>query len=1048
MGVSEWFHNGQRPSRRAVEKMSSRDAMKGRKGKEVQQRKAIGMSLRRAKDADLTQPIPVSKTMCDEAASLADLPSVPRKRKRMDPSSVAKHSEQTSPSNISPSGADLSRSAFAPALEPPEELLPSRTLGFEEGLSVDQTSRLRERVLAYVKESVRSRDFVGSLRDLIRIDPDCKEDVQELEVYVSSVVASLFQYRQHCADRDRDGKDKTLLHGIVLSGKGGEGRKVYLSLKDDFGLKANFTRFVSKQKNARNQLLQRFGCFKKDSSINRMHFPPLLPNEELLKIPAFRDAPFETLDTREMAKAGHRVSLMSSLRENPYDFPRRLPTFRMRSIQALNTAAEYIQFWLFFLQDELRGEVHESLTKYLPEIESRWRIRCNRLVEPEKDIAFLMKVEYFVSHPEGHEEVVLRPAFANSEYFAEGRRALHQDDVVVMRFVKTDGGKGSERFIEEDEENRTVLGFVEKAPRTHYEDKWKVLFFCPRTFGDPEELPRKVELQILTAITPMRRMFEAVQESAFISKRLLQTLLSPEKTYSAFRDLDEYGSITSFTFRTYAKEFNPEQLEFCKQLVNQCIPDASRLSRSGFFCVQGPPGTGKSTAIISAINLIIRPPYSRRVLLCAPSNTAVDLLLERIKDGIATAELNRNGHFDMVRRSPQVVRLSTARCSEKIRSTSLEEIARERAEFREYAGQNVDKEAEVRRAVAREKFSILRDESIKLFCGTLGCLGQDILKRSELGFDVVIVDEAGQCTEPEVLQALVPLSRSRKVPDVCVLVGDPHQLPATLRHVESTKERQLLGRSLLQRFMDCRTHRQKDCIRLRLQYRMHPSISRFSAKYIYSGDLQDSQFVFKKALFRKPYHFDAFGRFGPVTVIDMRNCRSVESERDFSKYNIGEVEVVMHLLRTFHLLHQKDLKEQLKIAVITPYREQVAIVKSRVREEKDLKDMFLMCSTVDGVQGDEVDVVIISTVRSNLRGNIGFVADPRRMNVALTRARYSLIMIGDSNTLEVEEIWGTLLSEVKSRSPVDNFYIEMEKGRASLKKLFPELYTATEIPWT
>lgn len=1020
----------------------------GRDRKELKGDKGIGLRLRSARDANLAQRTAVSKTLYDEAASIADLPSVPRKRKCTDLTGLVKISKQTSHSSVSLPRADLSRSAFAPAVEPLEESMPSSSLATKEGLSVDQTSRLRERVIAYVKDSMRSRDFVGSLQDLIRIDLDCREDIQELEAYVTSVVASLFQYRQHCADRDRDGKDKTLVHGIVLSGKGGEGRNVFLALKNNFGLKTSFARFVSKQKNARNQLLQRFGCFKKDSSINRMRFPPLLSNEELLKMPAFRDASSESLNTKEMTRAGQQVSLISSLRENPYDFPRRLPNFRMRSIQALNTAEEYIQFWLYFLQDELRGEVHGSLTRYLSDIESRWRVRRNRLVEPEKDLAFMMKVEYFISHPEGYEEVNLQPAFAISEYFAEGKRALHQDDVVIMRFVKTDGGKGSRRLIEEEEKNRTVLGFVEKAPRSNYEDKWKVLFFCPKTFEDSEELPRKVELQILTSITPLRRMFEAVQESAFISERLLETLLSPERTHSAFRDLEEYGNMTSFTFRTYAKEFNPEQLEFCKQLVNQCIPDTSRMSRSGFFCVQGPPGTGKSTAIISAINLIIRPPYSQRVLLCAPSNTAVDLLIERIKEGIATAELNRHGDFDMVRRLPPVVRLSTARCCEKIRSTNLEEIARERAEFRDYAGSNVDKEEEIRRAVAREKFRILGDENIKLFCGTLGCLGQDILKRSDLGFDVVIVDEAGQCTEPEVLQALVPLSRSRKVPDVCVLVGDPHQLPATLRHVESRQEKQLLGRSLLQRLMDCRTHRQNDCIRLRLQYRMHPSISRFSAKHIYSGDLQDSRFVFKKALFRKPYHFDAFGRFGPVTVIDMKNCRSGESERDFSKYNIGEVEVVMHLLRTFHLLHQKDLKKQLRIAVVTPYREQVTAVKSRVKEEKVLKDMFLTCSTVDGVQGDEVDVVIISTVRSNLRGNIGFVADSRRMNVALTRARYSLIMIGDSNTLEVEEIWGTLLSEVKSRSPVDYFYIEMEKGRASLKKLFPELYTTTEIPWT
>ena len=115
---------------------------------------------------------------------------------------------------------------------------------------------------------------------------------------------------------------------------------MYLSLKNDVGLKTNFIRFLSKQKDARNQLLQRFGCFKKDSSINRMHFPPLLPNKELLKVPVSLDAASESLNTQQMKKPGQKLSLISSLQENFYEFQRRLPTFHMRSMQALSTAEE------------------------------------------------------------------------------------------------------------------------------------------------------------------------------------------------------------------------------------------------------------------------------------------------------------------------------------------------------------------------------------------------------------------------------------------------------------------------------------------------------------------------------------------------------------------------------------------------------------------------------------------------------------------------------------------------------------------------------------
>uniref|UniRef100_A0A7N0V5N1 Uncharacterized protein n=1 Tax=Kalanchoe fedtschenkoi TaxID=63787 RepID=A0A7N0V5N1_KALFE len=289
---------------------------------------------------------------------------------------------------------------------------------------------------------------------------------------------------------------------------------------------------------------------------------------------------------------------------------------------------------------------------------------------------------------------------------------------------------------------------------------------------------------------------------------------------------------------------------------------------------------------------------------------------------------------------------------------------------------------------------------------TVSSSGRKLFSRLTHGFDMVVIDEAAQASEAAVLPPL-SLGAAR-----CVLVGDPQQLPATV--ISKAAGSLLYSRSLFERFQQagCPT------MLLSVQYRMHPHIRDFPSRHFYQGRLTDSESVAN--LPDEKYYQDKLLK--PYTFYDITHGRESHRGGSVSYQNIHEAQFCFRLYE--HL--QKTIKSlgvgKVSVGIITPYKLQLRCLQ---REFEDVlktdegKDIYI--NTVDAFQGQERDVIIMSCVRASSHG-VGFVADIRRMNVALTRARRALWVMGNANTLMQCDDWAALIADSKTRG----CYINMD----------------------
>jgi superfamily I DNA and/or RNA helicase len=443
---------------------------------------------------------------------------------------------------------------------------------------------------------------------------------------------------------------------------------------------------------------------------------------------------------------------------------------------------------------------------------------------------------------------------------------------------------------------------------------------------------------------------------------------------------------------------NQEDCQFNTEL-NESQQAAIRfaLSASDVAIIHGPPGTGKTTTIVELICQAIS--KRQKVLACAPSNTAVDNLLEKLVD--AGQKAVRLGH--------------PARVSERLHEHTLDaQVARHELtdlirEMRREA-ENLFRQAgkftrakpvhgakrEMRQDAKRLKADVrmLEQQAIDSIIDNANVVcATTTLDESLLGdrrFDLVVIDEACQSTEPG---CWMPVLRA----DRLVLAGDHCQLPPTVLSKQAAKDG--LAVSLLERLVG--VYGDRVTRRLNMQYRMHDQIMNFSSEQFYDGTLQSHGSVSGHVLTDLDYVDEQLVTIEPVTFIDSAGAGwDEELEPDgLSKRNIQEAELV---LRKITELQDAGLRGR-DIAVIAPYAAQVRWLRQNSPDER------VEIDTVDGFQGREKEAVIISLVRSNPEGEIGFLADARRMNVALTRARRKLIVIGDSATVGGNDFFAKLL---------------------------------------
>ncbi len=418
--------------------------------------------------------------------------------------------------------------------------------------------------------------------------------------------------------------------------------------------------------------------------------------------------------------------------------------------------------------------------------------------------------------------------------------------------------------------------------------------------------------------------------------------------------------------------------------------------------IHGPPGTGKTTTVVELMRqLVLR---EQKVLACAPSNTAVDNLLERLtRAGVHAVRLGhparvaedlREHTLDaLVQNHPdmKVVRNLMDQAEDLFRKASRFTRARPARGARQDMRQGARLLKSDARRLERQVVQHVLDRA-DVICATTS-LDDELL--GDRVFPWVVIDEACQSTEPG---CWVPLLRAERV----VLAGDHCQLPPTIISTQAAQEG--FACSLLERTVQL--HEQSVTRRLDVQYRMHEQIMQFSSQQFYGGELIADETVRKHRLSELPQVRSLGILDEPVTFIDTAGTgweEELEPDGE-SRRNPAEGELV---LKKVEQLMEAGV-EPSQIAVIAPYAAQVRWLRNQHR----LKGVEI--DTVDGFQGREKEAVIISLVRSNESGEIGFLADTRRMNVALTRARRKLLVIGDSATLGGHEFYRALLEYIES----------------------------------
>lgn len=421
--------------------------------------------------------------------------------------------------------------------------------------------------------------------------------------------------------------------------------------------------------------------------------------------------------------------------------------------------------------------------------------------------------------------------------------------------------------------------------------------------------------------------------------------------------------------------------------------------------IQGPPGTGKtvtSATIIFHLSKI----NGGQVLVCAPSNVAVDQLCERIhKTGLKCVRVTAKSREDV---ESSVGFLSLHR-QVQMNDTNVElnKLNQLKAELGELSSQDEKKFKALTRAAEREILS-----NADVICCT--CVGAGDPRLAKFKFRTVLIDESTQAAEPE---CMIPLVLGCKQ---VVLVGDHQQLGPVVMNKKAAKAG--LNQSLFERLviLGCAP------IRLQVQYRMHPCLSEFPSNMFYEGSLQNGITMHERALKNLDFPW-------PVTDNPMMfwsNLGSEEISASGTSYlNRTEAQNVEKIVTRFF---KAGIKPD-GIGIITPYEGQRSyIVQSMQQTGTYRKDVYkeIEVASVDAFQGREKDFIVLSCVRSNDHQGIGFLSDPRRLNVALTRAKYGLVILGNPKVLSKHPLWHYLLLHFKERNclvegPLSNLQVSL-----------------------
>lgn len=491
-----------------------------------------------------------------------------------------------------------------------------------------------------------------------------------------------------------------------------------------------------------------------------------------------------------------------------------------------------------------------------------------------------------------------------------------------------------------------------------------------------------VGVQLYFDETSYRLMFEALK----------QVIGAKNNRLAELRDIF-HGTQPASTF-----SFHPLRFPWLNATQEEAVNKV--LHAKDVAIVHGPPGTGKTTTLVEAVYETLH--RENQVLVCAQSNMAVDWISEKLVDrGVSVLRIGNPSwvndkmlSFTYERRfesHPDYPQLWS------IRKAIRELYARsrkgaEREAVRQKINSLKDRATELEIRINESLFS----EARVIACTLVGSANRLLTGQK---FGTLFIDEAAQALEAA---CWIPIRKADRV----ILAGDHCQLPPTVKAPEALRAG--LGHTLMQTIVK---NKPDTVSLLKLQYRMNDEIMRFSSEWFYGGMLQSAPEV----KYRSILDFDT-----PIEWINTEglDCNEEFIGENYGRINKSEAELSIEQLKGYitKIGRERFLDERIDVGMISPYKAQVQYLRRLVRNDAFFKPyrQAITINTVDGFQGQERDVILISLVRANEEGQIGFLNDLRRMNVAITRARMKLIILGDASTLTRHAFYKKLYTYIES----------------------------------